>query len=335
MKQKGHFNVSNQPDFEKSVIVIGAGMSGLMAAHLLQKHGFKVTVLDKGKGVGGRLATRRMDDAILDHGAQFFTARNPRFLAFVSQWQAQGLIQIWPGLQDGQEPRYIAQQGMTAIAKALAQPLQVLCNTLVERIDLQDQGWKITDANQQTYQSRFLILTAPLPQIEALLQRSDFQWPAGLQAELRPLDYHPCLALLVTLNKPSGIPKPGFLEFQEGPLRWMADNQRKGISPNNPSVTIHAAPELSRSHFDVDETFVAQQLLEAAKPWVPDAIIQNWQLKKWRYSQPVQTDVKLFRIAHTDPVLLLAGDAFGGPRVEGAALSGLAAADYLCVNFSN
>ena len=63
------------------VLVIGAGMAGLIAAAELQRAGRRVLVLDKGRGVGGRLASRRIGEASFDHGAQFITARTPRFAA--------------------------------------------------------------------------------------------------------------------------------------------------------------------------------------------------------------------------------------------------------------
>ncbi len=72
---------------QADVIVIGAGLSGLLAAGKLNASGYRVIVLDKGRGVGGRLATRRMDGAVFDHGAQYFTVQDPGFDAIVQDWQ--------------------------------------------------------------------------------------------------------------------------------------------------------------------------------------------------------------------------------------------------------
>ena len=69
------------------VIVVGAGLSGLMAAQEIHNAGHEVIVFDKGRGVGGRLATRRIDAATLDHGAQFFTVRTNEFAAHVDKWE--------------------------------------------------------------------------------------------------------------------------------------------------------------------------------------------------------------------------------------------------------
>ena len=98
----------------KRCLIIGAGIAGLLAARTLQERGLQVTVLDKGRGVGGRMATRRIGSAVFDHGAQFFTARDPRFQALVNSWLAAEVAAEWcrgfagpEGVrQDDGHPRY-------------------------------------------------------------------------------------------------------------------------------------------------------------------------------------------------------------------------------------
>jgi len=75
---------------------------------------------------------------------------------------------------------------------------------------------------------------------------------------------------------------------------------------------------------------VHAELLELAAPWIGDATVLTSQLKKWRYAgpispQPTATSLHTFGSAR----LALAGDAWAGPKVEGAFLSGLAAAEAL------
>ena len=69
-----------------------------------------------------------------------------------------------------------------------------------------------------------------------------------------------------------------------------------------------------------------QLLLKRAEPWVGDAFVVTSQIKKWRFATPLTIWPERF---WTKDMVVLAGDAFGGPKIEGAALSGLAAANYL------
>lgn len=126
-----------------SVIVIGAGIAGLGAARALHDAGHPVTVFDKGRGVGGRCATRRWDDATLDHGAQFFTARDQRFQAVVDAAVADGAVVEWcrgfvretGTARDDGHPRYRGAPSMTGFPKWLARGLLVRTGYTVERIE--------------------------------------------------------------------------------------------------------------------------------------------------------------------------------------------------------
>ena len=107
-----------EQDLETDICIVGAGIAGLTAADTLRSAGWAVTVVDKGRGVGGRMATRRIDSSSFDHGAQFFTARDERFKARVHAWEAAGIAQNWHTSPAG-EPRYRGVEGMSSIPKHL------------------------------------------------------------------------------------------------------------------------------------------------------------------------------------------------------------------------
>ena len=160
------------------VLIVGAGLSGLLAAHELQARGLTARLLDKGRSVGGRLATRRVGPGRADHGAQFFTVRAPEFRTWVEHWQAEGLVFVWStGWSNGSlvdapsdgHPRYAVRGGMNALAKHLAQGLDVRVDTQVTSVTPTANGWQATDQAGQLFSGRALLLTPPVPQSLALL----------------------------------------------------------------------------------------------------------------------------------------------------------------------
>ncbi len=183
----------------------------------------------------------------------------------------------------------------------------------------------VTTQAGERFSGRALLLTSPVPQSLELLATGDFPLPEPVRSDLDRIEYTPCLAVLAQLSGPSHIPEPGGLWFEGEPISWMADNQRKGVSSGaGASVTIHAGPQFSRAHWETPEAAVTATLLVAAAPWLGSVPVQT-QLHRWRYSLPLRVHPERFLLLRDPAPLVFAGDAFGGPRVEGAALSGLAA----------
>jgi predicted NAD/FAD-dependent oxidoreductase len=308
------------------LIVVGAGLSGLMAARECVSHGHEVIVFDKGRGVGGRLATRRIKDATLDHGAQFFTVRSAEFQKNVDDWIAAGVVREWCrgfSEEDG-HPRYVGANGMTSIAKHLATGLDVRTSTLVFSLTRGDTDWIITTDDGVAHHADRVILTAPIPQSFSLMFGGGIEMPV----ELRNTDYDRTLGLLVTLDSNNhNVSSPGGMQFPDDVFSFIGDNTAKGISAA-PALTFHANPEWSLANFDKTNREIHDDLLEAATPWLGTAHVTSSEMKKWRFAIPK----KLWPDAcwvDDSGTLAIAGDAFAGPRVEGAALSGLAAARAL------
>ena len=311
-------------------------MAGLNAARVLHDAGWQTTVLDKGRGVGGRLATRRIEDGVYDHGAQFITVRSPRFSSLIAGLQDEGVIYEWcrgigtpeqPIVNDG-HPRFQGTGGMNAIAKHLARGIDVRTRHRVVRLKQTGQTWAAVLESGQTLSSEHLIVTTPIPQALDLLDLGGTELPDHTRIELDSLKYHPCIALLAGLDQASLLPHPGALRFEQGPLSFICDNRLKGISPEATALTIHASADFSREHWNVDDRTIVDFLLEQAKPWLPESP-RTALLHRWRFSMPVEPHPQPFLRIDGPAPLLFAGDVFQGPRVEGAALSGMAAAESL------
>lgn len=317
------------------IVIVGAGIAGLLACQTLKRAGKDVLVVDKGRGVGGRMATRRVGAGVLDHGAQFFTVRSERFGALVAAWQAAGLVTEWThGFADADGewkndgyPRYRGTNGMSAIPKQVAQGLDVRLGVRVASIRRRTDGWDVVMENGETLAAEALLLTPPVPQSLDLLSAGNVELAQEAAQALGDIRYERCIAALALLDRPSAIPEPGGVQIGSEPIHWIADNTQKGISPNAYAVTIHGAPQFSLEHWDGDRTAAGAKLIEAAAHWLGEAQVVEFQAHGWRYSQPINPYPEACLAA--EPSLVFAGDAFGTPRVEGAALSGLAAADAL------
>lgn len=317
-------------------LVVGAGISGLLAAQKLHEHQVPVTVIDKSRGLGGRMATRRMDGAIFDHGAQFMTTRNRQFREMVERWLGQQVVKPWYIGPQG-NMRYVGAEGMTTVPKFLAKNLTVHTEHTVTHLS-HDQGqWQLTCKNAEgatvSFEGDFLILTCPVPQTLQLLGRSEIELDYDDEEELKRIQYKRCISVLAQLNGPAGLPAPGAMDLNHRLLRWIGDNSVKGISEKPGTVTIHSSPQYAVQHWDSSDEERIPPLLEAAKPFLKSTV-ESASAHRWRYSEPTYLfrEKQPFRkpyYVNEELNLALCGDGFGGPRIEAAALSGLALAEDL------
>lgn len=335
MRTSGNIKGKMQPTEQHAdVLVIGAGVAGLTAAAELQRAGRRVLVIDKGRSAGGRLASRRIEGASFDHGAQFITTRDLRFASVLEQGRQSGAVEEWCHGFAGNVDGYVRWRGkpsMTAIAKYLAVGLDLQLEIAVVALRRDEQQWRAETTTGRTFTADAVLLTPPVPQSLALLAAGGIELPPDLRARLFAIEYERCLAVMAVLESPSRIPPPGGVVPTAGPIAWIADNQLKGISAE-PAVTIHATHAFSLKHWEQDRQESGRALLDAAQEWLGTGI-KTFQVHGWRYSKPMHVEESPCAILSQSPPLLLAGDAFAGPRVEGAALSGWAAAKAVLERF--
>jgi len=317
------------PDEGPSVIVavVGAGLSGLVAARKLADAGHEVVVLDKGAVPGGRLATDALDGAAFDSGAQFFTVRSGAFAALVDPWLRSGLAYEWSrGFSDPPDgyPRYAVRGGMAALGAHLAQGLDVRLQTMCFAIRRGGGRWSVGIDDGTSMAADALVVTCPLPQSASLLMTADVAVPE----QLRRTDYHRVVAVLAALDRPGAVPPPGGVQDADAVFSFVADNQRKGVS-TAPAVTLHVNHEESAAHWDDPPDDLRAWALDVAAPWFGDATVVAARVRRWRFAGPQTIWPESCWTPEAGLPLALAGDAFAGPKVEGAALSGMAAADLL------
>ncbi len=324
------------PIADQKIAVVGAGCAGLAAARTLQDGGARVTVFDKSRGVGGRMATRRIDDRRFDHGAQFFTARGEAFQDRVAGLQAGGALAPWLarwGHYDGarlqalaiDEPRFVGVNGMSTVPQALATGLHIVLNAEITDLSRANERWNLdcaTDADTTGFDA--VILAVPSPQAVPLLTGiTDFA------ADVAAATYAPCWAVMARFASqlPLGYDA---ISLDDGVIRWAARNGSKpGFAAGSETWVLHATPEWSLANIEESADAVGdilvdhfQQLFGIAQ--VPDHTVAH----RWRYALVVASAGEPF---FWDPILKIGacGDWCLGPRVEAAFDSGLALARHL------
>ncbi len=317
------------------IAMVGAGISGLSCARALADQGCEITIFEKSRGVGGRMATRRLDGGIsLDHGAQYFTARDERFLQHVKSWQQQGLVEKWAGrivsLTKGvaepsttQIDRYVGVPGMTSIARHLSQGLAIQGDTRVARLVRQASQWELISDKEVSLGTFDHVLSCAPP-----VQTADlFREHTPLTKTIASVQMHPCWAVMLQLAKPLDVPFDGAF-VQESSLGWIARNSSKPQRKADVETwVLHATPAWSTEHLELSPDAALALLLPALAEATGIAIDPPVYASahRWRYSIPASTfpEAALWDAANG---LGACGDWCGGARIEGAFLSGQALA---------
>jgi len=314
------------------IAIIGAGISGLMAATYLAEKGKNSVIFDKGRGPGGRMSTRRFGKFRLDHGAQFFTVRDPRFEKYVQSWEKAGVAKIWckgfSGTGDG-HPRFRGTEGMNSIPKWLAGQLDVRTGHKVKSIRFVNNLWHLDFEDSQSVSADQLLMTSPVPQTIALLEAGQVELAPTTRNFLSLISYDPCISVMVIPKKPLFMPEHGGWQINEEPLQFVADNQLKGLPNPGQALTFHLGPQTSTEHWESGQERLKELVTRELRKRGKDLVIEDIQIHRWRYSQPSTLHDESFLMAEGVPNLVYAGDAFAGPKIEGAALSGLSAAQAM------
>ncbi len=320
------------------VAIIGAGLSGLVCAQTLQRAGLTVQILEKSRGVGGRMATRRTNaDLLTDHGAQYFTVRDPVFQTELDRWLQTGIVAPWRAaiveIKDGEilaekseVTRYVGVPGMSSICRSLAEELTISFETRIAAPRRTADGWELYDENEQLVtRSRTVVCTAPAPQAADLLESAP-----ELAAKAREVEMEICWTLVFFLEVGLNVPYGGAF-INDSELAWIACNSSKPGRPSSPeSWVLHASADWSREHQDDAAETIERELLtifQRETGRCPAAISRSW-THRWLYAKPASPLDNRF-LFNDQRRIGACGDWCGGPRVEGAFQSGLALANQI------
>jgi predicted NAD/FAD-dependent oxidoreductase len=299
------------------VIVIGAGIAGLACARHLADQGLRVVVLDKGRGIGGRMATRRValssGEARFDHGAQYVTAKTAEFRRMLDV-----LPGAWADWQDGSDQSpIVGVPGMSALPRALATGLDAWQEVEVIGLTSTPQGWIVQTADMQ-FEAPRVVLTVPAPQVAALLGHGH-----QLVQQIVHVTMAPSLTLMAAF--PAGSPMPFASRRSEtDPLTWIArDNSKPGRPDTTVTWVAQASSRWSMDHLEADTDAIAALMLPMLCKVIgtghEDAVYAA--AHRWRYAHVTQALGQPF-LRSACGSLYLGGDWCLGPRVEAAWQSG-------------
>ncbi len=320
---------------DADVIIIGAGIAGLSAHHELTQNGIKTIILEKSRGQGGRCATRRAENFIADHGAQFFKMKNPHWTAVIQNHLA-NLKSIRLNAHSA-HPRYIHPSGISSITRFF--DAKDSLKTLEKVISIDHSATKklyeLKTESQNQYTARNVILTAPIPQSLELLDASHFKiQDSEIESKLRAVQYDPCIALILELTTEVELGNFGILKNPNNDFVGIYHQGEKGLCTATPTLVAHASPELSLLLWDEDPAHAKTILISKIKDYfLKKGIhlsISQTHFHRWKYSEPkacFEKDYVFLKSPHQE--LALAGDGFGKSSIEGAFESGLAAAQAL------
>lgn len=308
--------------------VIGAGLAGLRVAHRLAEAGARVRVFEKARGAGGRMSTRRTDFGAFDHGAQYFTARDPRFREQVDAWVARGVAARWPGrvvrladgqvvAEEGRSERFVGAPKMNAVARDLLGSVEADFGVRIETLQREAGEWTLRcDDGVEFGEFDIVVVAVPPAQALPLVASSD-----ALRAAIEGVRMWPCHATMLGFESPVEVAFDGALVESES-IAWIARNDSKAERGKTTCWVVHSQAEWSERHVEEEPATVGAQLeAEFARVVGVDLPPVGYRAThRWLYARPAEPldGTTLF---DAEAGLGVCGDWTRGDRVEDAFVS--------------
>jgi len=301
--------------------IIGAGMAGLSAADQLVGHGHRVALFDKGRGPGGRLSTRRIEDGAwqFDHGAPWFSARDDGFIAAMVDWEKRGVVARWPN-RDGRH--WVGVPGMNALVRHVAQGHDVRFGVQITSLLRAGDEWWLHAGAQPYGPFDAIVLAMPAEQSAVLAGMHDFDM-ARAAASVRS---SPVWTGLYAFDRVIGAPD---VVSAHGGIDLALRNGAKPGRGGGETWVVHATSAWSAQHLELDAETVSALLLAEFAGLIGESVPKPvfMQAHRWRFACPRGGQVAAGSCLWNPHIRLGAcGDWLGGSGVETAWLSGRALA---------
>ncbi len=331
------------------VAIVGAGMSGLVCAQQLQQAGYRVVVVEKSRGLGGRVTTRRLQDTCADRGLSYLMPDGELTTSFVELLHSQDIVTVWTdtihefsaelGLKEIKTaPLYIAPKGMSEVARFLAKDLEIQRSRRVVGLILNNNCWHLQFADGDAeVVAKAVVVAIPAPQALTLL--TPFA-ASGVLDSLRRVEFSACISVIAGYSANLVLPSWQAVKFiDDDTLAWIGHDSSKRLQKRSPACALalspvfvfHSSAEFAQNCIDAEDLqAVGQQLLNKAAKILPELAHPDWlQCDRWRYAFPtIPLADNCLNVDSLQP-LVCCGDWCGGLNLEGALRSGIAAAKQI------
>jgi renalase len=331
------------------VAVIGAGIAGLTCAQKLHQAGKSVVLIDKSRGLGGRLATRRLAGTHADHGVCYLQAKGDRFQHWIDELVSIGILRVWTEgihrlVADGslQLPTkfanyYAAPSGATSIAKYLGRDLEIIGDKLITSIDPINHGWRLSSKDPEFSLTAAQVVVAT-PPAQALAITKETIDQTCIQ-QLSQIQFSRSITAIVVYPATdqiaaAAITWQGIQCIEHPTLAWIGLDSSKQLNPTQPVLVIQSSAAFAEQYFDApDLAIVGQKLIDEIATFTSNLTTPELvQVHRWGYAFAQNPLSDLFLAAKTAAPLYFGGDWCGGNRVESAYISGMAVADKILNN---
>ncbi len=326
-----------------TIALIGAGLSGLIAAHQLRKHA-TVTLFEKSRGVSGRMSTRYAGEYFFDHGAPYFTATSNAFRNFLQPYRETGLITPWQPErvvfnaagqakpQPPAEPYLVASPRMNQWCKTLAEPLDIRLQTEIAPLTGTSYPWSLTDKEGHRHGPYdWVLCTAPAPQCHTLMP------PAFSDHDmLKEVQMTGCYSLMIGLDTP--LPFSWQLaEIENSPLqRIIVNSSKPGRALHPTSILAHSTSHWAEAH--IDEDIPAMQIVLVDElcrlTGLQSSAFTHIATHRWRYARANHTPIQPSNAVDANHQLACTGDWLIGDDIESAFLAATQASDSILGNIT-
>ncbi len=326
------------------IAVVGAGIAGLTCAQKLQQAGRQVVVFDKSRGLGGRLATRRLVGTHADHGVCYLQPKGVAFSRLIDELVNEQILRVWTqGIHrlsaDGVlhppikfAPCYAAPSGATAIARYLGQNLEIINSQTITGISPTGNGWQLNSTDSQWHVDQVVVAVPPAQALAI----------AGMATDTYCSDQMSLVNFTTSITAIFVFPKnrqaaaaqlvwQGIQGIDHPILGWIGLDSSKQLEPLQPVLVVQSSAAFAAEYFDApDLEVIGKQLLDSVAPFAiglgaPEIL----QVHRWGYAFAQNPLPDLFLLAQVKSPLYFCGDWCGGNRVESAFLSGSAVAEKI------